>query len=127
MAVTLENNLKGNNLWVSLLVCSKKGILSGIHLLHEELVDLSGLIVAKSHKLLILDHRPVAFVVFEVKVTGIDVRPAEGRASKIPVVIDIREHISLEFIYAGGAQVDGHVGAFDDIGSDSAVCHDLLI
>jgi hypothetical protein len=68
-------------------VVLKGRIPSGIHFLHNEPKSLARLVIAKRQIITFLNHGPVAAVIGEVEVAGVDVREAERGAAEIVRVI----------------------------------------
>jgi hypothetical protein len=104
----------------------KEKIPSGIYFLHEKTERLPGFVITKTEVLSFFNHGPVAAVVSEVKVTGVNVCEAKRRAPEVPRVVNVRKDVSLEVILTRRSEVDGGGGTLDDIRTNSSECHFAL-
>jgi hypothetical protein len=101
----------------------KEKIPSGIYFFHKKTERLPGFVVFKRQILKFLNYGPVAAVVGEVKVTGVDVSEAKRWAANVPRVVNVRQDVTIERILPSRSQVDRGCGALNNVSANSSECH----
>jgi hypothetical protein len=93
------------------------------YLLHEKTERLSGFVVFEAEVLGLFHYRPIAAVVGEVKVAGVDVREAKRRAADIPGVVRVGQDVAAKIVLPGRVQIDRGCGALNNVSTNCSECH----